>query len=283
MLVSCVCVTGSTEINAHLRADLLWRMVNSMHSGARSGRHQFELILVDNCHGDGPHREAIDEIFETYATVTHMVRNRANQFHGGGVNQGMALTKSDLLIQVVDDLEWSTGWLDVLIEPLLAEPARKLIAAPLRGHNCTTRLLGRETHCGIDYDVRTNAAAYCWAFWRKAWNEIGPWRAAHYADTRWSRRAASLGYQWTVPRQVIARETNLNYLRPWNYIAERSIVATKRDKAALLKIWEEGALLTRTPYQPTRQWPLRNPQGVGNYGPGSYPDEWLRGQGVPGK
>lgn len=274
-MISCICVTGSTRINSHVRADLLWRMVNSMHEDP--GR-AFELILVDNCHGPGPHRDAINDIFETWNTVTHVVRNRQNAFHGGGVNQGVAMADGDILVQITDDLEWSPKWLSDLLAPLtfLGE-SNRIIAAPMKGHNASGRFLERLKVGDRIYEARSNAAAYCWAFWRSAWDEVGPWRRAHFADTRWSKLAQSKGYRFVIPTWRIARETNLNFLRPWNYSAERGLNALARKRDHVDKIFWEGKFAAKDPHRPSKQWPLRNPIGIG---PGCYPDEFLEEHGV---
>lgn len=286
-MITCICVTGSTELNDFLRAELLWRMVNSMHEDPG---HPFELILVDNCDGYGPHRKAIDEIFETYLTVTHVIRNRQNQFHGGGVDQGVALADGELIVQITDDLEWKPGWLKDLVAPLLsigppisietAHKGTRLIAAPIRGHNVSGRWVREIEFDGRRYDFWTNAAAYCWAFWRETFLELGPWRRAHFADTKWSRQAQRQGYEFVVPAgRRIATETNLNYLRPWDYRGERRREALAEKRQYLKELWEKAeppvGLRTKPPVKPETQWPLKNPVHVG---PGAYDPGWLSEQ-----
>ncbi len=285
MKVSLVCVTGSRELNSRLRAELLWRMVNSAHF---EPGYPFELILVDNSQG-GAHRQAIRDIFDTYNTVTHIIQNKINEFHGGGVRQGMAVADGDILVQVTDDLEWKPGWLADLIAPLLDQgppnpiDARKngwLIAAPIKGHNVSSRLVWEMVVGGRQYKVRTNAAAYCWAFWRATWEQMGPWKRAHFADTRWSVRARRMGYRFVLPTWEIAKETNLNYLRPWDYKNERGRYAQALKHAHLDTIWAGSVLAGgRTPERPTTKHPLKNPTGIG---PGVYPVEWLDNQEIAG-
>lgn len=274
-MISCVCATGSTEINSALRAELLWRMVNSMH---RYPGHEFELILVDNCHGPGPHRDAINQIFDTYRTVTHLVRNRVNEYHGGGVNQGVALADGELLVQIVDDLEWEPGWLKKLVAPLIPIEAstRKRICAPLNGHNSRGKHLRTEMIGGSLYHARSIAAAYAWAFWRETYDDLGPWRRAHFADTRWANSARGKGYEFLVPVERIARETNLNYLRPWDYQAEKKNNARTTKLKYVEDAFSAGNLTMGLVVIPPTGQPLRNPVGIGpDVG---YPADWLKEQ-----
>jgi len=285
MRVSLVCTTGSTELNSRLRAELLWRMVNSAHI---EPGHPFELILVDNSQG-GAHREAIRDIFDTYNSVTHIVQNKINEFHGGGVRQGMAVADGDILVQVTDDLEWKPGWLADLIAPLLdqgrpisIDSTKRgwLIAAPIKGHNVNSHFIRGMNVSSRQYQVRTNAAAYCWAFWRETWNFLGPWKRAHFADTRWSVRARRAGYKFVLPTWEIAKETNLNYLRPWDYKNERGRYAQSLKYAHIDTTWSGSVLAWgRIPERPTVKHPLRNPKDIG---PGAYPAEWLRDQEIAG-
>lgn len=277
MRVSLVCVTGSTELNSRLRAELLWRMVNSAHLNPG---HPFELILVDNSQG-GAHRKAIRDIFDSYRSVTHIVQNRINEFHGGGVRQGLQLADGDMLVQITDDLELKPGWLSALIHPLLIYPEEKFVGGLVKGHNVRAPVIRRFDLEGIKYVVRPKCAAYCWAYSRKTYKEMGDWRRAHFADTRFSKRLQRAGYVFTLPEERYADETNLNYLRPWDYKNERGIHAQQLKHQHLDHVWPTGvcASLLHPPVVPTTEHPLKNPEGIG---PGAYPEDWLAEQEIAG-
>lgn len=275
MRVSVVCSTGSTDLNSRLRAELLWRMVNSAHNDPGL---PFELILIDNSQG-GAHRQAIRDIFDTYATVTHIVQNRVNEYHGGGVTQGFKLADGDMLVQITDDLELSPGWLKEMLLPLRQFPEEKLVGALLKGHNTSSSRLVKSIRMdGRNWNVLTNCSAYCWAYWRETHEKVGPWKRSHFADTRLSRRFQRTGYHFVVPEKPFATETNLNYLRPWNYKEDRGTYAAQAKAEYVDGVWRDGFYL-QNPVVPTKDRPLRNPNGIG---PDAYPPEWLARQEIAG-
>lgn len=270
--ISVIVTTGSTRLNSHVRANCLWRCVNSMHVDPGMC---FELILVDNADGDGVHREAIDEIWRTYNTTTHLVRNRQNEFHGGGVRQGIFLSDGDIIVQSADDLEYSPGWLAALVRPLMLRPDENWIGALAKGHNVSSKLISEPLAIGPDeYVIRDRAAAYCYAFHRRTVEECGTWRRAHMADTRWANIARARGYEWILPTATYARETNLNYLRPWDYRRDRRQWAAEEKASYLFDLWRgaPNALAAKPPHKPKIRYPLKNPVGEG---PGCYSDDYL--------
>jgi len=236
----------------------------------------FELIIVDNECGN-IHRAAINDICSTYQTVTHVIRNRLNEYHGGGVRQGVLLSDFDIIVQSADDLEYSPGWLDALVRPIETFGDERLIGAILKGHNVKSSIRGELQCGGENYVLRNRAAAYCYAFKRETIGTCGHWRRSHLADTRWVNIANEKGFLFVLPEKKYAHETNLNFLRPWDYKKERRKWAFDEKKRHILDAWSKEFKPLRSPYIPEKRYPLKNPDGEG---PGSYSEEYLKEHGA---
>ncbi len=248
--ISVVIVSGSTKLNEHVRINCLWRCVNSMHEDPGM---PFELILVDNS-VTPLHRAAINHIYDTYSSVTHIIKNRVNERHGGGMRQGVHVADGDIIVSAPDDVLVTPGWLPVLIAPLIETDGR-YIGSLGRGVNTRGKRCGEIEVAGRPYTLWTRAGHFVWAIRRADYEVLGPWKRRHFADTRIARKAVVAGFVWTAPKHGRWLDyTNLNYLRPWVYRDKRPF----RDfKFRYLDIvWEKG-LVTGEPYRPTQKYPLK--------------------------
>lgn len=260
MKVSIIIASGSTEQNAHVRINCLWRCVNSMHDDPGE---PFELIIIDNA-GVQDHRDAIRQIFDTYPTVTHVVANRVNEFMGGAFRQGAMISDGEILVFAADDTLLRPGWLTALIKPLEVFPDRKYVAALQSGPNTRTRFLGKIMVEGVPYCLRARAGCYIWGLRRKDYELVAPWRRFHFADTRMANRIRRMGFVWTMPSQPkeeFLSHTNLNYLRPWEYRRDRKVPVQKFKDRYLAELWKclpAAPPPLQPPVQPTERFPLKN-------------------------
>jgi len=276
MRVSVIITSGSTALNAHVRINCLWKCVNAMH---KNPGHSFELILVDNSSTES-HRRAIQEIAETYKTVTHVVQNRLNEFAGGGYRQGVKLADGDIIVTAADDVLPAEYWLSVLIAPIVEFPMRKYIGALQKGSSVKARRRGTinvaqtgGTDLPIEYYEMSRAGAYLWAAPRQAYDKTHHWGRAHFADTRLCQAWMSDGWLFTIPATGDwLRHTNLNYLRPWDYTKEKRQNAYLNKWEYLDEVWGSGTVSTREAWVPKVDYPLKNPVRIG---PGSYSEEFL--------
>lgn len=249
MKISIVIASGSTELNAHVRINCLWRCVNSLHEDPG---HPFELILIDNSKTED-HRQAIATIYDTYRSITHVIKNRINERHGGAMRQGLFVADGDILVTMPDDVILAPRWLEVLVAPLI-ETDKPYIASLQKGPNVRARTRGQIEVDGRTYKLWTRAGHYTWAMRRQDMEKMGTWKRKHFADTRMANTAQRLGYLWTVPLpDRYIKHSNLNFLRCWNYRNKRSAQFDKFDY--LETVWKD--VVTKEPERPSERFPLK--------------------------
>lgn len=266
MKASVIITSGSTEVNAHVRANCLWKCVNSMHEDPGA---EFELIIIDNCHGSSVHRDAIEEIWHTYKNVTHVIRNRVNEFHGGGVRQGLYVADGQVLVQCADDIRVAPGWLKVLCDPLVEHPDQKLVGTLGPGINVKARRCGLLQCRDRQYRLLDRAGAYCWAIRKTDYqNNLPPWYRKHFADTRMANKMSERGFKFSAPIEPgFLKFTNANYLRPWDYKDKRNAPMFKEEY--IQWVWRKG-VLAKKPHVPVEKYPLKNDPAW--TGPQDYPE-----------
>lgn len=248
--VSIVIVSGSTKLNEHVRINCLWRCVNSMHDNPGM---PFELILVDNS-VTSLHRAAINDIYDTYDSVTHIIKNRVNERHGGGMRQGVHAADGEIIVSAADDVLVRPGWLPVLIAPLV-ETQERYIGALVHGVNTSGKRCGEITLEAGEYQLWTRAGHFVWAIRCQDLEIVGPWKRQHFADTRMAQKATVSNFLWTAPKvEKYLGYTNLNYLRPWNYRDKRNARFFK--ERYLDAAWTRGVVVG-APCQPMSKFPLK--------------------------
>ena len=92
------------------RRELLAACLQSL---ARQTHPDFEVVVIDNGSGDGS-AEAVLKIAETYPVGLKLIQNSTNRGFCAANNQGIAATRSPLVVLLNNDAEAEPGWLTAL-------------------------------------------------------------------------------------------------------------------------------------------------------------------------
>ena len=256
MKVSIIIPSGSTEQNAHVRINCLWRCMNSLHNNPGI---PFEIILIDNAQTEN-HHQAIQKIFRTYPSVTHLIVNRVNEMMGGAFKQGCEIADGKFFVFMADDCLLSPGWLSALLLPLERFPDSLYVGALEVGPNVRSKLEGKIYVDDISYTIRTRAGCYVWALRAEHYNHVIPWQRKHFADTRMANRLRGKGFSFIFPtKKGYLAYSNLNYLRPWEYQRDKANSVMDFKKEHMGRSWEgDKVRLLQAPEEPKERYPLRN-------------------------
>ncbi len=160
---------------------------NTLYSLVARTLYSYELIVVDN----GPKEQT--EFLKTWSLDKHII-NKVNLGMGRPRNQGAALSDSEYLCFIDNDLIFREGWLTESIELLKKYKDEKIIVAPMR----TIPMKKKYNQVGeLDgYTLWPRAGSGCLVFRRKDYNEIGDWANVAETGREYGRRARENGYSY---------------------------------------------------------------------------------------
>ena len=254
------CASASIVMTAH--DNLLFTRLCVESVLACTEYPDYELIVVDN----GSHDGTPEYLREVAARNPHMklVLNERNAGFARACNQGLALTKGEVLVLLNDDTLVTPGWLPRLIAPL-RDPQIGLVGA-------VTNRIGNEaeiptsyrtwgellefsaerarTHAAQVFDLKT-LTMFCLAMRRDVFNRIGVldqrFEVGMLEDDDYSRRAREAGYRLVCAEDAFVHhfgETSFGKLVPSGRYGE----ILEQNKRRFEEKWGE-------PWEPYRRRP----------------------------
>ena len=109
------------------RRELLAACLQSL---ARQTHPDFEVVVIDNGSGDGS-AEAVLKIAETYPVGLKLIQNSTNRGFCAANNQGIAATRSPLVVLLNNDAEAEPGWLTALESVIESDAAVGMAASKI--------------------------------------------------------------------------------------------------------------------------------------------------------
>jgi GT2 family glycosyltransferase len=255
---------GADRNNSEVRASVVIVTYNSRRLVERcldallpTLRLDDEVIVVDNDSSDG----SADFIAQTYPMV-RLVHSGWNRGYGGANNFAAGLSKAEYLVFLNPDTEPCAGWLDALLDVLMAHPDVGLSTAQLvlRADPDRIDAFGHDVHISgivtclgwgspVGAFQRTQEVAAisgaCFAIKRQVFADLGGFDERlfmYYEDDDLSLRARLAGYRCAAVPSSLVRHDHVP-----GFSADKLRYLERNRWWTTLKIYDRATLLALAP------------------------------------